>query len=175
MLATFFKINKKRGITLIETILYMIILTFVMGIIVQMLVTIGTIYKDIKITRELESSGTIAMERMLKEIRNASSVTTNESVLETSPGRLTISGIDENSQPYKVSFDILDNIIRISKNNETPVALTSSSGAVSYLVFHKVTNDNSEGVRVELEMSGTSGTNQKTERFYGFGVLRGSY
>ncbi|OHB15195.1 MAG: hypothetical protein A2431_03225 [Candidatus Zambryskibacteria bacterium RIFOXYC1_FULL_39_10] len=175
MSATFFKINNKRGITLIETILYMVILTFFMGIIVQMLVSIGTIYKEIKVTRELESSGTIAMERMLKEIRNASRVTTDESILETSPGKLTVSGVDENSEPYKISFEVLDNAVQISKNIEAPVALTSSSGAVSYLTFHRVTNDNSEGVRIVLEMSGSSGANQKTEIFYGFAVLRGSY
>jgi len=176
MSATFLKIKKNNGgITLVETILYMVVLIFVMGVIVQMLVTIGGIYRGIKITRELESSGTIVMERMLREIRNASSVIANESTIGTSLGILTVSGIGEDSNPYKISFNVSDGAIQISENGGPPTALTSSSGMTSYLLFKRITNDNSEGVKIELEMSDTSGSALRSERFYGFAVLRGSY
>ncbi len=178
MSATFLTIKKpinNRGITLVETILYMVLLTLVMSVIVQMLIAIGGIYRSIKLTRELESSGTIAMESMLREIRNASSVVVNESVLEVDPGVLTIAGIDEDLDPYSITFNISAGAIQISKNGGAPAALTSSSGVASYLLFTRVTNANSEGVKIELEMSGTSGPTSKSEWFYGFAVLRGSY
>jgi Tfp pilus assembly protein PilW len=181
MSATFLTIKKKglpaqSGFTLVETIIYVVLMTLVMGVIVQMLIAIGGIYRGIKLESELENSGTIAMETMLREIRNASNVSVSESVLGVSPGTLTISGIDENSNPYKVAFNTsAGGAIMVSKNGAAPVALTSSSGAVSYLLFTRITNANSEGVRIELEMSGSSGTASKSERFYGFTVLRGSY
>ena len=175
MSATFLKTKNNRGITLVETIIYMALLILVMGVIVQVLVSIGGVYRNIKLTRELESSGTIAMESMLREIRNASNVVLNESSFGTSPGVLTVAGVDEDLNPYKIAFSVASGALQISKNGETPTALTSSSGAVSYLLFNHVATSTSEGVRIELEMSGTSTSTPKSERFYGFAVLRGSY
>ncbi|MFH0804482.1 MAG: hypothetical protein V1896_02685 [Candidatus Zambryskibacteria bacterium] len=164
-----------RGVSLVEMILYIVLMTLVMGIIVQMLISISGIYRDIKLTRELESSGTVAMESMLREIRNASSVVLGESILGVSPGAIVVLSVDEDLNSYEMAFDAAEGTLRISKDSETPVALTSSSGVVSYLVFTRVTNANSEGVRIELEISGTAGSVSKSERFYGFAVLRGSY
>ncbi len=178
MLAIFLTIKNpqnSRGVTLIETILYMVFLVLIVGVIVQMVIAIGGVYRNIKLTRELESSGTIAMESMLREIRNASNVVVSESAFEVNPGILMIAGVDENLNPYNIAFNISSDVVQVSKNGDTPVALTSSSGLVSYLLFTHVTNANSEGVRIELEMSGTSGSSSKSERFYGFAVLRGSY
>lgn len=167
------KIN--RGISLIETILYMVILTLMINTVVQMFIAIGGIYRNIATTRELESSGTIVMENMLREIRNASSVNVSGSILGTSPGKLAVSGIDDGSNPYNVVFDVSSSTIRVSRDGGSPEALTSSSGSVSKLLFTRVQSDNSEAVRIELEMTGAVGSTTKTEKFYGFSSLRGSY
>lgn len=177
MSATFLTIkkNRNRGTSLVEMVLYIVLLTLVTGIIVQMLVAMGGVYRNIKLTRELESSGTIAMEQMLREIRNSSSVVVGGSVLGASPGTLVISGTDESQNSYQVAFSVESGTLQISKNGETPTALTSSPVSVSYLMFNRVANTNSEGVRVELEVSGNAGSVSKSQKFYGFAVLRGSY
>ena len=98
MLAIFSTIKKRinsRGVSLIEAVLYITLLILIMSVIVQVLVSMGGVYKNIKLTRELESSGAIVMENMLREIRNASSVVVGSSVLGTNPGILKVSGIDE--------------------------------------------------------------------------------
>ncbi len=185
MLAIFSAIKNKKslpreakrsgGVTLIEMILYVVLLTFVMAVIVQMLVSISGVYRNIKITRELESSGTIAMEQMLREIRNASSVEVTDSVLGIHPGTIAVWGIDENHISYEMIFDTASGVLQVSKDGGAPVALTSSPVSATYLLFTHLTSPNSEGVRIELEMSGTAGATVKSERFYGFAVLRGSY
>src|SRR3989338_717743 len=177
MLAIFLTIKKhinNRGISLIETVLYITLLILIMGVVVQTLVSMGGVYKNIKLTRELESSGAIAMESMLRDIRNAKSVVVGSSVLGTSPGVLKLSGIDEFLNAYDVIYDGTSGSILISKNSATPTALTSSV-EVSNLIFTYVSNANSEGVRIELEVSGTIGAVSKSKHFYGFAVLRGSY
>ena len=180
MLATFLTTKKSKcthaqaGVTLVEMILYVVLLVFVMSIIVQMLVSIGGVYRSIKITREIESSGAIAMEQMLREIRNASMVEITGSVLGTSLGALTISGTDESSNPYKTNFSVNSGVLQISKNDGVPVSLTSSPVVVSYLLFNRVATSTSEGVRVEMEVTGV-GPVSRSERFYGFTVIRGSY
>lgn len=164
-----------RGVSLIETVFYVVLLALVMGIIVQMLISLSGIYKGIKLTRELESSGSIVMEGILREVRNASSVVTGESVLGTNPGVLTIAGLNEDLSPYEITFDTSLGVVRMSKNGSAPTAISSLSATSTLLIFTRVTNANSEGLRVELEISGFSGSVSKSQKFYGFTVLRGSY
>lgn len=178
MSAIFLTIKKhfhNRGFSLVEMILYVVLLTLFMVVVVQMLIGVSGVYRNIKLTRELESSGTIAMEQMLREIRNASSVVSGESTLGTSPGAIVVSGTDESQNPYKASFSVASGVLQISKNGETPAAVTSSGSTLSYLLFTHVATSTSEGVRIEMEVSGTAGSVSKSERFYGFTVLRGSY
>ena len=159
--------TKNKGITLIETILYVFILTLLMGVIVQLFIAIGGAYKNIKAARETEIAGTIAIDRVLREIRNASSVVVAQSSLGTNPGALTISGIDESLNDYTVSFAVSSGVLTASRDGGAAEALTPAGATVNFLVFNKLTNPNSEGVRVELEIS--------NKKFYGFAALRGSY
>ncbi|MEK7635441.1 MAG: hypothetical protein AAB446_03365 [Patescibacteria group bacterium] len=176
MSATFSTIkNKNRGTTLVEMILYVVLLVFVMTVIVQMLISIGGVYRNIKITRELESSGTIAMEQMLREIRSASSVKISGSTFGTSPGSITLSGFDESQNPYEVVFSVDSGVLKISKNGSSPVSLTSFPASVSSLIFTHVITSTYEGVQIKLEVFGTAGSVSKTAGFQSFTVLRGAY
>jgi Tfp pilus assembly protein PilW len=176
MSATFFKIKKREaGTTLVEMVIYLGLLVLVVGIIIEMLIASSGVYRNLKLSRDLESSGTIAMESVLREIRNASGVRTGDSILGSSPGALYLSGTDEDSNPYDIAFTVDSGALKISKNGETPVSLTSFPVSVNYLLFTRLTSVNSEAVRVELELSGSAGGISKSEHFYGFAVLRGSY
>ena len=169
------KAKRSKGTTLVETILYVVLLVFVMSVIVQMLVSIGGVYRNIKITRELESSGTIAMEQMLREIRGASSVKISDSTFGTSPGNITLSGFDESQNPYEIAFSVVSGVLKVSKNGASPVALTSFPASVSSLLFTHVATSTYEGVQVKLEVFGTAGSISKTAQFQGFTTLRGTY
>ena len=171
------KKTMKRGFSLIENVLYVVLLSLVMSIIVGMLISLSGVYKNIKLTRELESSGSIVMETILREVRNASNVVVTGSNFGANPGILIIAGVDESAIPYEITFDLLvaSSTVRMSKNGSTPVALSSRSATTSLLLFTRLINANSEGVRVELQMSGVSGSVYKNAKFYGFAVIRGSY
>lgn len=147
--------------------MYLFILVLLMTIIVQLFVAINGAYKNIKAAREMEIAGTIALDRILRETRNASSVVLADSSLGTSPGALTVSGIDEDLNDYTASFTVSSGVLMLSKDGGAPEAITPESVGVDYLSFTRVLNPNSEGIRVELEIS--------SKRFYGFTALRGSY
>lgn len=164
-----------KGFSLVEMVLYVALLTVVTLTIIQMLISISGIYRSIKLDRELEVAGTIAMESLLREIRNASSVNLGESVLDVNPGSITLNGVDESASPYVIKFIVDSGILKVSKDDEIPSAITASSITVSYLLFTHITNPVSRGVRVEIEVSGNAGPIYKSERYYGFTVMRGSY
>ena len=169
------KKNKQRGFSIIEALLYVVLLAIVTSVIVQMLISLSGVYKNIKLTRELESSGTIVMESILSEVRNASNVVLAESVFGVDLGTLTLSGIDPNDVAYELSFDVSSSTVRVAKDGATPIALSSMSATTSILTFTYVSNSHAQGVRVILQMSGVAGSSYQNKKFYGFAVLRGSY
>lgn len=169
------KASSKRGVTLIEALFYVVVLTIASAVIVQMLLSMTATYKKIKVSRELESVGAIAMEAMLREVRNGTATVLGQSIFGASPGKLTVSGTDNGGNIYSTTFDVSNGALRISKNGGTPEELTSSIGKVERLIFKYLTNSNTEGIKIELTLRGTFGTVTKTENFYGFAVLRGSY
>lgn len=178
MLAIFSKIKnigKVRGVTLVEAVLYLTLLIFVLGVVINMLMTINGSYREIRLNREIEISGTITMESLLREIRNASSIDTGNSQFDINPSKITLVGIDEYSNSYTKTYDVLDGVFRVSKNGGAPETLTSSLGSINSFVLKRLATSTSEAVRIELEIIGTLGSLSKTEKFYGFAVLRGSY
>lgn len=167
--------GKTRGVTLVEAILYLTLFIVVLGVVINMLLAINSSYKEIRLNREIEISGTVTMESLLREIRNASSIDVSNSQFGVNPSKITLMGVDESSNAYTKTYDVLDGAFRVSKDGGTPEILTSSLGSVSSLVLKRLTTSASEAIKIELEITGTLGSLSKTEKFYGFAVLRGSY
>lgn len=165
---------KNRGITIIETLIYMVIVTIVFSVIAQSLVFIVRTHQSIKLRQSLESSGTISMERILREIRNASSIDLINSVFGSSSGKLALDGTDQNGNAYTMVFDTSGGTLNLSKNGGAPGALSAPKISVDSLIFSHLATSTSDGIRVEISLSGTSGADSKILDLFGFAVLRDS-
>ncbi|MEK7642331.1 MAG: hypothetical protein AAB392_00845 [Patescibacteria group bacterium] len=169
------KKNKKNsGITLIETIIYSVILLLVLFAITTTLGSLTSSHREALVNRLVQSSGSVAMEKMMREIRSAEAVNLGSSSLGVSPGALSLTGINEQT-PYSVSFNLGGGILQVTKDGGSPGNLTSSATTITELIFERLTNSNSEGVRVTLEIQATVGNKTKTLELTDFAVLRGSY
>lgn len=166
-----FTYNKKSGLTAVEALIYSTILLIVLIFIVQTVISTTKIHNQIKLAQTLETSGSLAMERVLREIRNSSAVVTAESVLGSSPGTLKLSGTDD-SGPFTLTFNLSGGKIWISRNGGTPGALTLPTVTADSLVFRRLVNTNSEAVKVEMSLSGNAGSTTKTFDLYGTAVIR---
>jgi len=71
-----------------------------------------------------------------------------------------------------VEFYVSDDELRIRENGVEAGALTSQKVSVSNLVFRAVVGGLTEGVKVDLSLTATSGTSTKTESFNAFAVTR---
>lgn len=166
--------NTNKGITLIETIIYATILLLVLSAIIAMLGSLTSSHRRAMVNRLVESSGAVAMEKMMREIKSAEAVNLGLSSLGTNPGVLALSGI-EGGVAYSIVFDTSLGILRISKDGEPAGNLTSSAVTVTDLVFEHIVNDNSEGVHITLELEAVYGNEIKSLRLTNFAVIRGSY
>lgn len=169
-------IKYKKGITIIETLLYATILILVVGIITQSLITLYRLNRETYTDRLIERNASSAMEVITGEIREAISVDINPSVFASNPGTITLNKKDDSGTPYSITFVIENGILKSIKNPGNNVSQISSSNViVSGLIFELGQNSNTEGVRVFLQVEKNVGNETKMISLRSFNILRGSY
>jgi len=86
--------NKTRGLSLIEIVVYIAILSLLSVVVVGILLSLSGVYAELVITKRMNTSAAAALDRMAREVRSAMSVDTASSTLGASPGLLVLSGED---------------------------------------------------------------------------------
>lgn len=169
------KFNKKNlGFTLTEMILYIAILVFIMVVVINILFSIVNTQKIFKSSRSIENSSTFTLERLTREIRDADSIDTTNSVFNTNPGTLILNSTDINGVAKTVKFYISSSTIHISENGVDKGPLTQSDTVITNLVFYHYTNTNSDAVKTNLTIESGTSTSYRSDNFSSTAVLRGS-
>src|SRR5438132_411372 len=86
--------TRKKGSSMIETVVYVFVLTLLLGVVSAALFSLVSSYRLMRSERAIESGATASFERMVREIRDAKSVDTLNSVLNSSPGTLVLNTTD---------------------------------------------------------------------------------
>jgi len=149
----------KRGLTLIETIIYVVIFFIVSVVLVQALFNMSRVFAEVRLSRVVNHSALTALERLTREIRQANSVDEAASVFDVHPGRLVL----DTASFYLTGPTLM--IKEVSSTVDHP--LTSSKTSVSNLVFRLISADTTTAVKVEMTIG--------DRKFYSTAVLRGSY
>ena len=163
------------GITLVETIIYAVILFAVLLVIVSTIISITGSHQRALVNRLVESSASSAMEKMVREIKLAKSIDTGNSLIGTDPGKLALIGLNNDGTAYSLVFDVVDGVLRVTKDGGLPGNLTPSSVSVTSLIFIRVMGSNSEGVRIIFEVTGSYGHETRSIELTNFMVMRGLY
>jgi prepilin-type N-terminal cleavage/methylation domain-containing protein len=165
----------QKGFTLIELLVYMTILVLMLVAIIGSVTGFARFYKRTSASQALARSGSYAMERMTREIRNAQTIDQTGSSLGAHPGRLTVvtpvsTGVTRSSE-----FSVVGNELQLSQDGIVTGTLTTPGTVVENLTFHRIATTTSEAVRIILTLSATFGTTTISASFYDTAVLRGSY
>ncbi|MDP3996122.1 MAG: hypothetical protein Q8P86_00295 [bacterium] len=165
----------KRGIGLVEGIIYIAVLAILLGVVVSMLASILQSYRVVKLVRIIEQSASSSMERMVREIRDAKSIDGANSILGSHPGKLVILTTDETGGDQTVEFFIQDNVLRLKEDGVDKGPLTVASASVTNLIFREVDTGISKGVKIEMTVHASQGDRVRTDNFYGTAILKESY
>lgn len=163
-----------RGFSLVETIIYISILALVVVLFVNLLISISGSYVQIRMARKLDSAAVSSMDRMTKEMRNASSVS-GGSVLGISPGKLILNSVDSLGNPLSVSFDIRSSQPHIYLNGEDAGPLVPAGVTASRLIFRRLDSPVSQAVKIEMTLESRDGNSLRAANYYSTVILRGSY
>jgi len=161
----------KRGFTIIELLIYTAILGFVFAFVIGGMLALNRAVVNGRGSRDLNTSAAVALERIVRETKDASSVDVANSILGVHPGKLVLNTSNASTTGGTMEFYISDGQIMIKQGVST-VSLTSASVQISDLVFHYISTTNSMALRVELTVESSSSPQRM---FFDTAVLRESY
>ncbi len=166
---------RKTGVSLIEMLVYIALLTSVTTLVVNGLVTMSKTYNNVKLSKNITASATSALSRMVYEIRQAQSIDTGQSTFVTSPGQLTLNTTLANGAVTTVRFYVSGGVIKVMTGGVDGGQITLSNTIVTNLVFNQIQNSLSNAVKISLTLQSSVGSKTKTETFYTTAVLRNFY
>jgi len=164
--------NTKKGFSLIEMVVYIAILVFMLGIIIQVVFSLTRANRTIKAARTVELSAVTSLERIGREVRQADSVDIASSTLSSHPGVLSLDGTDSAGTAYALEFYLSGSQIRMRKDGVDAGALTQASSTVTSLLFTRFSATSTEGVRVEMSVESGTTTAYRSETFYSTFIIR---
>jgi len=142
------KYNKK-GFTLIELIISIVILAVFLLIITYFaLDVIGGKVKS-QSMQETQQNARFVIKKMTQEIKRAIGINIDQSIFGTHPGVLSLKMADENENP--TVFDISGDKLRITRGFDSPQELTTNQVKVINLVFTNLSQTgSSENIKINL-------------------------
>lgn len=162
------RINNQKGYTVIELIFYISILAILFLAVVNALIMMTKSFKETTIQATLESSSSI-MERMAREIKQASSITS------LSATDLVLSTFDQSGNAENVEFVLSGSNINFLQDGVSTGNLNGANITVSNLSFTQITTTKGTAVKISLSVSATGDSQNRTVDFYNTVVLRGDY
>ncbi|MBX4189127.1 hypothetical protein KW785_00860 [Candidatus Parcubacteria bacterium] len=168
------KRTSQAGFSLVEMALYVAILSFMLMIIINILEVMNKSVRRLHAEKSVQSSGVLALERIVRESRDAQSIVVASSTLATSPGVVVLSGVDASSNPRTVIFSLQSGVLHIKENGVDQGALTQSDAKVTSLIFERLTTTHSEALRTQITIESGTSTHYRSEKFYSTTILRGS-
>lgn len=163
-----------RGFTLVETIFYAAGLVVLLGAMTGFLYYMYDWYRNVTIAPRADRVGTATVDRMVREIRTASSMNVAGSVFNSSNGVISVTVSTSTGNTTKV-FALNNNCVTYVINSGASECLSSSDITVSALYINRITTPISQAVRIDLRITYQTKSGPQTRDYVGLAILRASY
>ncbi len=164
------RIVPNRGFSLVETLVYLAVMVLMVTACVGIFSTLNTVLARNAIERELTTSASVTLERMLRDLRYADIVDLTPSTFNVSPGTLKLV-----QGTTTTTYTLTGGSVFVTVYGASPYPLTGDQVTVDSLVFTRYATSTIELVRVALTLSTHAKAASSTRTFYTSGVLRGAY
>lgn len=167
--------RRQRGYTLIELLAYIAVLAFFSAVLVSGTIVLIQSFARVRAVRNLSDAGGLALERMVREIRQAQSVDDAGSIFNQTPGRLKLNTTTAAGDPTTVEFAVGGDDLTLKLDDGAAVELLSGQAAVSSLIFRKLATSTALAVKIEASFTDDRLPAMAPVSFDTTVVLRGSY
>ena len=167
-----FQINKYRfGFTLIEWSVYLAVFFLISGGALGLIFSLDDLLIQYSARHSLLNSGSMIMERILLEIREADKVMVAESILASSTA--AVLSLENNSQIIRIEKN--GNRFELYKDNKLVGNLHESEVEVGSATFYRYEANGKELIRVKLYLSSSLAGQSETWSLSGAAIVRNSY
>lgn len=170
------KVYASKGVSIVESIFYIAILVILLTVVVNIFFMMSQSYNQIKFSADLQNSATLALDKITREIRNASNVDLVNSVFNSNNGVLTLNTTDiVDGSSKTLQFYINSGVLSLKENGIYFDQLTSSSTVVTKLMFKKLDNGKSLAIKTEMTIKASSTIFNRSANFYSTTIVGNSY
>lgn len=159
-----------EGFSLTEMIIYIAIMTLILIVVVNTLTIIIISQQKIGSLRVIEHSAAVFLDRLIREVRDASSIDT----VQSQSGRLILNSTDDDGDPQKVGFEFSNNTLNLTIDGNLIGPIVDPEVKVNDFVFTELNASSTKGVRVVITLEAGSNQSQKAETFYTTAIFRNS-
>lgn len=152
--------RNKKGFSLLETIIYVLLMGVIFSAIALFLLHITIARAKTNVISEVLSAAHLIEERLSEAIRHADSIRVADSIFGTDPGVLSLNMVDASREPTVFSLSADNGQFQVAEAGGATFALTPSNVQVTNLVFTNLTGTNDVGiiqVQFTLEITSSSG------------------
>jgi len=168
-------IKKNKGFSLIEMIVYLAIFTGISVLVINSFIVISSSYATIRSNHDLLESASNSMERIGRDIRQASSVDTANSLLGVSNGSLQLNSTDSSGNPMTIRFTLTNGMINLYENGVLVNNLLGQNIRATNLTFRNIITTEGQAVKIEMTIQNQLSKQQQSINLYNTIILRDSY
>lgn len=167
--------QQHSGFSLIEVVVYISLFSVISVMTMTALFSTMKSFTNLRISRDINSSSVVIMERMTRDIKSATSVDLVNSTFNANPGRLTLNTINASGTPMVIEYFISNNALRVKEGGIDKGSLLSSQTSISGVLFQYINTGRSIGVKIDLHVTASRGQVTDTDHFYNTIIMRGTY
>lgn len=162
---------KTKGFTLVETIVYALIVAILFFVVTNTLIVLMRVYNDSRAVRALQDSGLTAIERISREIKQAKSVDLVQSQFGSHPGVLVLVKEEDDGSQSTVQIKMWNGVSVGLFSDDATGPITNPDVEVAEFMFFRGDTGLSDIVRLQLTLRSRG----RMETFYTSAIVRGSY
>ena len=106
----------RGGFTIIEITVYVGLFSLLSVIIINTMWSTIRISNELRVSRDINDSAVVVMERLTRDIRNATQIDLAYSTFASSPGRLTLQTVTASGTAMTVEYFVASSTLRIKEN-----------------------------------------------------------
>ncbi len=166
----------KGGFTFVELLIYIGFLSMFLTVMINCVVLFSKSWATIRAHRALNTSAVALLERITRDVRNATAINVGASSFATSTGALTITTKDDAGSFVATTYQLstTTNSVTITQNGVTG-PITPAETTVSNLTFWRFSTTQADGIRIGVTMTGNANGKTATQTFYTSVLSRGQY
>jgi prepilin-type N-terminal cleavage/methylation domain-containing protein len=165
-----------RGYTLIELLVVVAISALLLIAVSQATNSLYMTYRNVESLRQIESASVSILDRLTREIKNATSIDMTNSVFDSDTGRISLN-VSSSTGNINTQIYASSSRIYVKKNGIELGPLSPRDVTVSIISYNLIaTSTNSAtAVRIELVIEADNPQAHWSKSFYSTAIMRGTY